>query len=742
MRQKTSIIILNYNTFAYTKLCIESIRKFTPSGSYELIVVDNASTDESAAWLHQQGDLKCIFNAENTGFPKGCNQGLGIASGTELLLLNNDTIVTPRWLVQLKAALYSSPGVGAVSCVTNKCSNQQRIEVPAYGTMEGLLAFAEPFNHTDAAKWKRRLNLVGFCLLFKREVYEKIGGLDEAFSPGNYEDDDYSLRVWQAGYTLLLCEDTYIHHFGSASFVKSQSLEEREAERLRYNALLERNQAYFLKKWGITESYALQHPTVEVLPDKLPAGSRIVVVGCSCGRDLFYLEGKYPEAELSGIAATEAEARIAGRAFSVQVCSQWENGMLEQLAGKYTYILLVEPLDDMEAPEALIGKLKSFLLPEGAIYCVHQEKLYCFRSDGRRAAVEKKQSWANMTERGCEGMIFRLNLANFDPTVRKLYSDTGRGIAAATLGAGSYIVDGTLECGHLNAHLLVGRYSSLAHRLVFEVGLNHDHYSVTSYPFEDIGVEDGATNHAFTANHYQIIIGSDVWIGCDVTILGGVHIGNGAVIGAGAVVSRDVPPYAIVAGNPAQVMKYRFDAETIGKLQQIKWWNWPADKIRENLPLMKDAKAFAAKFYTEPVTAALPDKEIQRLQKLRADGYWLAYFVMDWAAGESVWKKIVPQYLDTFAAADKAALILELGDAEKYPEAVGQLYHMIERAGSQAGMIISHQGAEELSLGVLRNADCFITSREAVSSLAVDYAADFGVQVLSGLDFAIFSGRK
>ena len=205
MRHKTSIIILSYNTLEMLQLCIASIREYTAAGTYEIIVVENASKDGSAEWLKEQSGLRCIYNEENQGFPKGCNQGLEIAAGTELLLLNSDTIVAENWLHNLRCALYSDAKIGAVSCVTNHCSNNQQIEVP-YRTLEEMQAFAANYNVSNPVLWERRTTLVGFCYLFKREVFEKVGFLDEQFSPGNFEDDDYSLRILQKGYDLLVCK--------------------------------------------------------------------------------------------------------------------------------------------------------------------------------------------------------------------------------------------------------------------------------------------------------------------------------------------------------------------------------------------------------------------------------------------------------------------------------------------------------------------------------------------------------
>jgi len=259
MRHKTSIIILSYNTLEMLQLCIASIREYTAAGTYEIIVVENASKDGSAEWLKGQSGLRCIYNEENQGFPKGCNQGLEIAAGTELLLLNSDTIVAENWLHNLRCALYSDAKIGAVSCVTNHCSNNQQIEVP-YRTLEEMQAFAANYNVSNPVLWERRTTLVGFCYLFKREVFEKVGFLDEQFSPGNFEDDDYSLRILQKGYDLLVCRDTFIHHFGHASFLNGYGEQEAAEKARRSNALIERNSALLLQKWRIPTTYKVMNP--------------------------------------------------------------------------------------------------------------------------------------------------------------------------------------------------------------------------------------------------------------------------------------------------------------------------------------------------------------------------------------------------------------------------------------------------------------------------------------------------
>ena len=117
--------MLTCNKLEYTIKAVESIRKYTDKGTYEIIVIDNASTDNTVEWLKKQDDLKLILNKENLGFPKGCNQGIEVATGTEILLLNNDVIVTPKWLQNMVKTLYSNDKYGAVGPVTNSAPGQE-----------------------------------------------------------------------------------------------------------------------------------------------------------------------------------------------------------------------------------------------------------------------------------------------------------------------------------------------------------------------------------------------------------------------------------------------------------------------------------------------------------------------------------------------------------------------------------------------------------------------------------------
>lgn len=355
----TSIVLLSCNTLPYTRLCIESIRQYTEDGTYELIAVENGSTDGSAEWLRGQRDIRLFCNAENRGFPGGCNQGMRAAVGDSILLLNNDTIVTPRWLSNMRRALFSAPDVGAVGCVTNHCSNGQKIPVH-YESIEEMELFAEGFNQSDPERWIPWFMLVGFAFLLRREAYVEVGGFDEAFHPGNCEDDDLSIRLRHAGYDLLLAQDTFIHHFGSASFGCNAGPEEFRRRQEDYAALLKRNTRHLKEKWGLDEGYKVRWEMSGILPDELPRGTRITLVNCRYGNELYVLNARYPGIELRGIAVgNPSPVPISPRLHAIFTDS-WANAA-DVVEAQQDYIFLFDFPEEEEQKErfdAFCAKLR------------------------------------------------------------------------------------------------------------------------------------------------------------------------------------------------------------------------------------------------------------------------------------------------------------------------------------------------------------------------------------------------
>ncbi len=242
---KASIVLVSYGTLPFTKLCLESVLENTERPSYELIVVDNGSRDGSIGYLRlltsRCSHVRVIENARNRGFAAAVNQGLAAARGNVFVILNSDTVVPDGWLEGLVAHAEDA-SIGLVGPATNRAGNEAEVEVH-YRTYGQFLEFVRAFARDHGGGLTDIRTPVLFCTAMRRDVYERVGPLDERYEIGLLEDDDLAMSVRAAGYRTVCADDVFVHHFGEASFGK---LFEDGA----YMGLLRRNQQRFEEKWG------------------------------------------------------------------------------------------------------------------------------------------------------------------------------------------------------------------------------------------------------------------------------------------------------------------------------------------------------------------------------------------------------------------------------------------------------------------------------------------------------------
>jgi acetyltransferase-like isoleucine patch superfamily enzyme len=153
-----------------------------------------------------------------------------------------------------------------------------------------------------------------------------------------------------------------------------------------------------------------------------------------------------------------------------------------------------------------------------------------------------------------------------------------------SIGKYSYGEPRVLTWGE-KATLKVGKYCSIAEDVTIVLGGEHKTDWITTFPFW-VTFEDFYNSPTPPGTKGDVIIGNDVWIGINATILSGVTIGDGAVIGANSLVTQNVEPYTVIVGNPAKLIRKRFDQQTIDELLKIKWWDWDYQRIKENMPLL------------------------------------------------------------------------------------------------------------------------------------------------------------
>ena len=250
---RASIVVLCYNGLEETtRPCLESIIASTPIDAYELIIVDNASLDGTAKYLQafaaQHTNVRIQLNNNNKGYAGGNNDGIRLAKGQYIVLLNNDTLVPVGWLDQLLKLFNKQSGVGLLGPVTNSAGNEQRIELKGLNE-KNFEKVSEAYIEQQRGVWYPTEKLGFFCVAMRRTVLDKIGYLDEKFGIGMFEDDDYCVRAKKAGFILAIVEDCFVYHKGSMSFNKLTGAS--------YLELFEKNKAYFRKKhrleWTLTD---------------------------------------------------------------------------------------------------------------------------------------------------------------------------------------------------------------------------------------------------------------------------------------------------------------------------------------------------------------------------------------------------------------------------------------------------------------------------------------------------------
>lgn len=225
------IVIVGWNQWELTQACLESIAQ-TDGVTYRVTFVDNGGAGGHLAGLMSQyPDMQFVRLPFNHGYCRGANVGLALAMlspSKYVLLLNNDTRVPddkPYWLSRMVELLNVTPDAGAVGAVSDNVFGYQRREKAGADAMTQVPV------------------LIGFCMLLRKDAIRKVGYLDERYEPGNFDDFDYSFRLTDAGYRLMVAESVFIHHAMHASHTEGM-----------LDDLLQTNHKKFVQKWGAARS--------------------------------------------------------------------------------------------------------------------------------------------------------------------------------------------------------------------------------------------------------------------------------------------------------------------------------------------------------------------------------------------------------------------------------------------------------------------------------------------------------
>lgn len=208
-----SIVVIAYNRVEKTKICVECVLKYTDNINYELILIDNGSTDGTLDYFKtiDYNNKKIIHITKNIGVGYAFKLSTQVCTGKYYVGVSNDIYVTKNWLSNLIYCMESDDRIGFVVPMSSNVSNLQEPTGFNFTSFEEMQEMAAEFNKSNPLKWEQRLRLISIISMFKRSMFDLIGISDVGFFH-DFTEDDYSIRIRRAGYKLILCGDTFIHH--------------------------------------------------------------------------------------------------------------------------------------------------------------------------------------------------------------------------------------------------------------------------------------------------------------------------------------------------------------------------------------------------------------------------------------------------------------------------------------------------------------------------------------------------
>lgn len=381
--KKVSMIMLAYDQLYYTKLAIDSLYEYTPGEDFEFICVNNGSSDGTQEYLEKIPDIKLIHFEKNVGGDRAFNEALKYAEGEYLVFLNNDVVLTKDWLAQLITIMESDPKIGVVVPACNSAPNYQ--VVPAtYNTIRELHEVTKLYNQSNPFRWQERLRLMLYTAIFRTKELKAMGGLDERYSPGGFDDDDLTFRYRRAGYKLIFTTDTYIHHYGGVTIGKE------------YPTVLTKNRVLFREKLGV-DSWDAARIDIEVVNSydyKQEAGAKMLAIGNSCGSTFLHLKNMFRERAKVPSELTYMSSNPNYLVDLRTICEHVYEGGFQELEvslgeEKYHIIYLEEPISQEELAIEL-NKVKTFLADKGDILVITSASIQEVESMHLKLRYEKK----------------------------------------------------------------------------------------------------------------------------------------------------------------------------------------------------------------------------------------------------------------------------------------------------------------------------------------------------------------
>ncbi|MBE6831788.1 MAG: glycosyltransferase [Ruminococcaceae bacterium] len=361
-----SIAVLAYNHLDYTRQCIESIYRYTSHIDFELITINNGSSDGTEEYFNSLPNQKKISFPENIGVCKAFNCGFKIAEGKYTMNVSNDVVVTAHWLDNLLNCFESDSKIGMVVPVCDASCNYQQINLPCQ-SMEEMQRIAERYNVSNPDLWEERLKMTVYAAIYRTEILKVLGGFDEDFNPGCYDDDAICFSIRRMGYKTILAKDTFVHHFGARTF---------NAEYEKDKNLAIRNKGLFFVKFGVDAYIAglIDFNVLNVLDYDSKNEVSILGLGGSFGTTVLQLKNVCKSHGCKDVELYYLSERSNNMTELKTICRECVQGPAEDVqlyfgGRQYDYIVLESESAALHNREGLFTILYGLLKPGGQLVC-------------------------------------------------------------------------------------------------------------------------------------------------------------------------------------------------------------------------------------------------------------------------------------------------------------------------------------------------------------------------------------
>lgn len=350
-----SVIVQAYGRADKTKACVESILKYTDI-EYKFYILDNGTQDNSIKELYESIDYKnkeyIRFTTNVTGV-FALNRVFRSINSKYIVLVNNDIVVCYNWLSNLLACIKTDDKIGMVVPVSTNISNNQYEDLNGFSDASEMHEKAKMFNVSDSTKWEERIRLIPTATLYRREIFDVVGVYDVGFMH-DFGDDDFTFRVRRAGYKLMLCRDTFVHHDHDQTALS--------AER---NEILFRSREYFKEKyygidaWNDTTNYI--RGFLDNICFRADTEHSILAYEVQCGASILEAKNAFRKQNIKveKVKAVTSDAKYYQDLLSIAnevVCCDVEQSLLEE-KNQYEVVILGKAVNSFKDPEKVLRTL-------------------------------------------------------------------------------------------------------------------------------------------------------------------------------------------------------------------------------------------------------------------------------------------------------------------------------------------------------------------------------------------------